>query len=203
MSETKVKISATADVSPSAHIGEGTSVWHLAQIREGAEIGVNCIIGRGAYIGSGVRIGENSKIQNYALVYEPAVLGRGVFIGPAVVLTNDQYPRAINPDMSLKTGSNWDMVGVVIGEGASIGAQSVCVAPLKIGAWALIAAGSVVVNDVPEFALMAGSPAKRMRWVGHAGYPLEALGDNSFRCPKTGALYKQISPDQLIEMEKN
>ena len=78
MSETKVKISGTADVSPSAHIGGGTSVWHLAQIREGAEIGVNCIIGRGAYIGSGFRIGDNCKIQNYALVYEPAVLGRGV-----------------------------------------------------------------------------------------------------------------------------
>jgi UDP-3-O-[3-hydroxymyristoyl] glucosamine N-acyltransferase len=203
MSETKVKILGTADVSPSAHLGEGTSVWHLAQIRENAEIGVNCIIGRGAYIGSGVRIGDNCKIQNYALVYEPAILGCGVFIGPAVVLTNDQYPRAINPDMSLKTGSNWDMVGVVIGEGASIGAQSVCVAPIKIGAWALIAAGSVVVNDVPEFALMAGTPAKRIRWVGHAGHPLDDLGDDSFRCPETGRLYKQISPDQLIEMEKN
>jgi len=203
MSETKVKILGTADVSPSAHIGEGTSVWHLAQIREGAEIGVSCIIGRGAYIGPGVKIGDNCKVQNYALVYEPAVLGRGVFIGPAVVLTNDQYPRAINPDMSLKTGSDWDMVGVVIGEGASIGAQSVCVAPLKIGAWALIAAGSVVVNDVPEFALMAGIPAKRIRWVGRTGHPLEDLGDNSFRCPKTGAHYKQISPDQLMEIEKN
>ena len=83
-------------------------------------------------------------MENFALVYEPARLGNGVFIGPAVVLTNDQYPRAVNPDLTLKDGSDWDAVGVTIGDGASIGAQSVCIAPVKIGAWALVAAGSVI-----------------------------------------------------------
>ena len=195
-------IAATADVDASATIGDGSKIWHLAQVRDGAVLGENCIVSRGAYIGSGVKIGNNCKIQNYALVYEPAVLGHGVFIGPAVVLTNDHYPRAINPDMNLKTGSDWDAVGVTIGDGASIGAQSVCVAPVKIGAWALVAAGSVVTKDVPDFALVAGSPAKRIRWVGRAGVPLEDIGDNSFRCPQTGALYRQMSSDQLVEVEK-
>ena len=76
----------------------GSSVWHLAQVREDAVLGRNCVIGRGAYVGTGVRIGDNCKIQNYALVYEPAVLEDGVFVGPAVVLTNDAFPRAVNPD---------------------------------------------------------------------------------------------------------
>ena len=92
----------SAEVSPDATIGDGTSIWHLSQVREGARIGAGCVIGRGAYIGSGVQMGDHCKVQNHALVYEPAVLGDGVFIGPAVVLTNDTYPRAINPDGSLK-----------------------------------------------------------------------------------------------------
>jgi UDP-3-O-[3-hydroxymyristoyl] glucosamine N-acyltransferase len=116
-------IAATADVDASATIGDGSKIWHLAQVRDNATLGQNCIVSRGAYIGSGVKIGDNCKIQNYALVYEPAVLGHGVFIGPAVVLTNDHFPRAINPDMTLKSGSDWDAVGVTIGDGASIGAN--------------------------------------------------------------------------------
>ncbi len=192
-------IAATADVDATATIGDGSKIWHLAQVRDGAVLGENCIVSRGAYIGSGVKIGDNCKIQNYALVYEPAVLGQGVFIGPAVVLTNDQYPRAINSNMTLKSGSDWDAVGVTIGDGASIGAHSVCIAPVKIGAWALVAAGSVVTKDVPNFALVAGNPAKRIRWVGRAGVPLEDIGDNSFRCPSTSVLYKQTSSNQLVE----
>ena len=99
-------------------------------MREDAVLGENCVVGRGAYIGTGVQMGDNCKVQNYALVYEPAVLGDGVFIGPAVVLTNDTYPRAVNPDGSLKTAHDWEPVGVTIGDGASIGARAVCVAPV-------------------------------------------------------------------------
>src|SRR5690349_14763636 len=87
------RIADTADVDERATIGAGTSVWHLAQVREDAVVGANCNVGRGVYIGPGVRIGDNVKLQNYALVYEPAQLADGVFIGPAVVLTNDEYPR--------------------------------------------------------------------------------------------------------------
>ena len=119
-----VRIVESADVSPSAVIGEGSSVWHLAQVREDAVLGENCVIGRGAYIGTGVHLGDNCKVQNYALVYEPAQLGHGVFIGPAAVLTNDHNPRAINPVGSLKDASDWEPVGVTIEEGAAIGARA-------------------------------------------------------------------------------
>ena len=193
-----VKILPSADVDNSAVIGDGSSIWHLAQIRDGAVLGENCIIGRGAYIGSGVVLGDNCKVQNYALVYEPAILGTGVFIGPAAVLTNDQYPRAVNSDLSLKNGSDWEAVGVTIQEGASIGARAVCVAPVKIGKWALVAAGAVVVKDVPDFALVAGVPAKRIRWVGRAGAPLEDIGDSRFRCPRDMSTYRQISENELV-----
>jgi UDP-2-acetamido-3-amino-2,3-dideoxy-glucuronate N-acetyltransferase len=199
MSTNPAKILSTADVDPSAQIGQGSCVWHLAQVRDDAVIGSNCIVGRGAYIGSGVKVGDNCKIQNYALVYEPAVLGNGVFIGPAAILTNDQYPRAVNTDGSIKLGSDWDSVGVEICEGASIGAGAICVAPVKIGAWSLVAAGAVVKDDVPNFALVAGVPAKKIRWVGRAGKPLIKIGDHSFKCPVTGATYLEVSHNELIE----
>lgn len=192
MAEQDYRIAPGADVSPDARIGSGSSVWHLAQIREQAELGENCVVGRGAYVGAGVTVGENCKIQNYALVYEPAVLEPGVFIGPAVVLTNDTYPRAVNPDGSLKSASDWEAVGVTIRTGASIGARSVCVAPVTIGRWALIAAGSVVTKDVPDYALMAGVPAKQIGWVGPTARKLVADGDELV-CPDTGKRFREES----------
>ncbi|RKO26947.1 N-acetyltransferase [Pseudarthrobacter phenanthrenivorans] len=181
-------IAASADVSPESEIGDGTKVWHLAQVREGARLGENCVIGRGAYIGPGAVLGNNCKVQNYALVYEPAVLAAGVFIGPAVVLTNDVFPRAVTPDGDLKTEDDWDKVGVTIGEGAAVGARAVCIAPVAIGAWAMVAAGAVVTKDVPDFALVAGVPARRIGWVGKAGHPLKQDGGD-WVCPESGARY--------------
>ncbi|WP_345763828.1 acyltransferase [Diaminobutyricibacter sp. McL0608] len=193
-----VFIAPEADVSSEATIGEGTKIWHLAQVREGVQMGRDCIIGRGAYIGTGVVMGDNCKVQNYALVYEPAVLEAGVFIGPAVVLTNDTYPRAVTPDGELKSAHDWTPVGVTIREGASIGARAVCVAPLTIGRWATVAAGAVVTKDVPDFALVAGVPARRIRWVGRAGVPLEPDGGD-WVCPVTGAHYREEN-DELREV---
>lgn len=183
-----VTIAPSADVSERAVIGDGSKIWHLAQVREDAVLGENVIVARGAYIGTGVQVGDNCKIQNYALVYEPAVLGAGVFIGPAAVLTNDTFPRAISPDGSLKSASDWDAVGVEIAEGASIGARAVCVAPVKIGRWATIAAGAVVAKDVPDFALMVGVPARRVGWVGKAGFPL-VESNGGWLCERTGTRY--------------
>lgn len=168
-------------------------------MRDQVVIGTDCIVGRGAYIGSGVKLGDSCKIQNYALVYEPAVLGNGVFIGPAAILTNDQYPRAVNIDGTIKLSSDWDSVGVEVCEGASIGAGAICIAPVKVGAWSLVAAGAVVKDDVPNFALVAGVLAKRIGWVGRAGKPLNKISDTSYKCPTTDAMYKQVGPNELVE----
>ncbi len=196
-------VHATADVAESATIGEGSKVWHYAQVRENAVLGADCIVGRGAYVGTGVTMGDACKVQNYALVYEPATLGHGVFIGPAVVLTNDHFPRAINPDGSLKSASDWDAVGVDIAEGASIGAHATCVAPVRIGRWALVGSGSVVIRDVPDFAIVVGNPARRVGWAGKSGHPLEDAGDGAWRCPVDGSTYRQTSENTLIEMESS
>ncbi len=196
-----VRIAASADVAHDTRIGDGSSIWQFAQLREGVILGENCIVGRGAYIGTGVRIGNNVKIQNYALVYEPARVEDGAFIGPAAVFTNDHFPRSVNPDGSLKSGHDWEPVGVTVREGASIGARAVCVAPVTIGRWALVAAGATVVRDVPDFALVVGSPARRIGWVGRAGVPLEQAADDQelWVCPTTGAQYRQVNDNQLEE----
>jgi acetyltransferase-like isoleucine patch superfamily enzyme len=187
-------VAATADVDPSARLGAGTRVWHLAQVREDAVLGEGCVVGRGAYVGAGVRVGDHVKIQNAALVYEPAELGDGAFIGPAVVLTNDLHPRAVTPEGGPKGATDWVPVGVRVLEGAAIGARAVCVAPVTVGRWAMVGAGAVVVRDVPDFALVVGSPAKPVGWVGRAGVPLEKEQRQDghgigWRCPRTGRRY--------------
>ena len=182
----------SADVAADAVIGDGSSVWHLAQVREGVRMGTNCVVGRGAYIGTGVTMGNGCKVQNYALVYEPAVLEDGVFVGPSVVFTNDHFPRAINIDGSPKSADDWHPVGVTVRRGAAIGARAVCVAPVTIGEWATVAAGAVVVKDVPAYALVVGVPARQIGWVGEAGEPLAAAGDSTFKCPRTGRMYDEI-----------
>lgn len=189
----------TADVDDRAVVGDGTLVWHLAQIREHAVVGKSCVIGRGAYVGPGVRIGDRVKIQNHALVYEPAVVEDGAFIGPAVVFTNDYFPRSVEPDGRLKDHDDWEAVPVIIREGASVGARAVCVAPVTVGRWAMVAAGAVVTRDVADFALVAGVPARRIGWVGRAGLPLTPIDDTRWSCPRTATTY--IERDDLLMEE--
>src|ERR671937_2106484 len=162
----------TADVSPEATLGDGCKVWRLAHIREAAVLGSGCSIGAGVYIGAGVRLGANCKVQNNALLYEGVELEDGVFVGPQVCFTNDYLPRAVNPDLSLKSGADWEEGRTLVCEGASVGAQSVVVTGITIGRWALIGAGSVVTRDVPDHALVFGSPARVCGWVCRCARPL-------------------------------
>lgn len=165
-------IHETAEVESPELIHNSVFVWHYAHIRKSVSIGDGSVIGRGVYVGPGVRIGSNCKIQNYALIYEPARIEDGVFLGPGVILTNDKLPRAVNVDLSKKESADWNQVGVVIESGASLGANTVCVAPVHIGKWALIGSGSVVTVDVPDYGLYVGNPARQIGWVGEDGHRL-------------------------------
>ena len=149
-----------ASIDDGVILGKNVQVWEYARIRSGAVVGENSIIGRNVYVGPGVVIGKNCKIQNNALIYEPAIIGDGVFIGPAAVLTNDKYPRATNGDSGLKSAEDWDPVGVVVSEGASIGANAVCVAPVNLGNNSMVGAQSVVTKDVEAKATVVGNPAR-------------------------------------------
>jgi acetyltransferase-like isoleucine patch superfamily enzyme len=181
----------SADVDSSAELGPRTRVWHLAQVRENARLGQDCIVGRGAYVGPGVVIGDQVKLQNYALVYEPARLEDQVFIGPAAVLTNDVFPRATDAAGKLKRPADWEAFGVVVRCGASVGARAVVLPGVVIGRWALVGAGAVVTRDVGDFAMVAGVPARRIGWVGRAGSRLLADGAGQWRCPETGEKYQE------------
>ena len=193
----EVFISTSAIVAPTALIGKGSKIWHNSQIGDLARVGEDVTVGAGVYIGPGVEIGSNSKIQNQALVYEPAIVGIGAFIGPGVIFTNDHNPRAINADGSKKTSNDWNPTGVVVGEGASIGAGAICIAPVRIGAWSLIASGAVVTKNVPDFALMAGNPAKQIGWVGKHGYKLQEK-DGFLVCPISNVEYL-LDENHLVE----
>jgi acetyltransferase-like isoleucine patch superfamily enzyme len=154
-------------------------------------------------VGPGVVIGNHVKLQNYALVYEPAKLEDQVFIGPAAVLTNDVFPRATDVDGKQKRPEDWEALGVVARQGASVGARAVILAGVVIGRWALVAAGAVVTKDVPDFALVAGVPARRIGWVGRAGSRLVADGAAKWRCTETGEHYTEadgmLVPDLAVQ----
>jgi acetyltransferase-like isoleucine patch superfamily enzyme len=188
-------------VDSSAQLETGCQVWANSTIREGVRIGANTSIGIGAYVGPEVTIGSNCKIQNGAYLYEPCSVGDGVFIGPRVVFTNDRSPRAIKPSGDQISAADWEPVGVTVKEGASIGAMVVCVAPVEIGKWSMVAAGAVITQDVPDFALMVGSPARRIGWVGRAGRRLNRFG-SGWVCPITGDAYIEDEEGGMLTLEE-
>ena len=171
-----IRIHPTAEVSPRAIIGQGTSIWHQVQIREDAKIGEDCILSKGVYIDAGVVIGDRVKIQNYVSVYHGVTIEDGVFIGPHVCFTNDLLPRAINPDGALKSTTDWELSKTLVRRGASIGANSTIRCGITIGEWALIGAGSVLTRHVPSHGLVWGNPATLQGFVCPCGGRLAIIG---------------------------
>ena len=185
-------ISDWAIVESPNRVGEGVSIWHFTHLRANVNVGSFTNIGKSVYIGPGVKIGRNCKIQNSAQIYEPAIIEDGVFIGPGVILTNDLHPRAINPDGEIVKETDWSKEKVVIECGASVGAGSICVAPVKVGKWAMVAAGAVVTRDVPDYALVAGVPAKQIGWVDESGRTLIPEGNNVFVSRFSSSTYQEV-----------
>ncbi|HMN10829.1 MAG TPA: DapH/DapD/GlmU-related protein [Bellilinea sp.] len=179
----------SADVSPNARIGKGTKIWQHCQVREGAELGENCILSKGVYVDADVKIGNNVKIQNGISVYHGVTLEDGVFCGPHCVFTNDKHPRAINPDGSLKSGSDWEISRTLVKKGAAIGAHATIICGTTIGEWAMVGSGSVVTKDVPDYGLVVGNPARLKGFVCPCGYKMHAnessvnAVDVQYECP--------------------
>jgi UDP-2-acetamido-3-amino-2,3-dideoxy-glucuronate N-acetyltransferase len=174
-----IRIHPTSEISPSALIGEGTNLWHQAQVRENAILGKNCVIGKGVFIDQGVVIGDNVKIQNYVSVYHGVTIEDGVFIGPHVCFTNDLRPRAINPDGSLKSADDWVLSHTLVRRGAALGANSTIRCGIDIGEWAMIGSGSVVTHNIPDYGLAWGNPAALQGFVCPCGARLEMQSQNN------------------------
>jgi UDP-2-acetamido-3-amino-2,3-dideoxy-glucuronate N-acetyltransferase len=167
------RIHPTTDVHAGAKLGDGVSVWQSAQVRDRAVIGDRTIVGMGTYIDIDVTVGKDCKFQNYVCTYAGVTIEDGVFCGPCVVFTNDLYPRAINADGSIKSATDWTMTKTLIRYGAALGANCTIVCGSTVGRWALVAAGSVVSKDVPDYALVAGNPARVRGFISPAGNKLE------------------------------
>ena len=144
-------------------------------MREDVVIGENCILSKDVYVDFGVVIGSNVKVQNGVSIYHGVIIEDGVFVGPHVCFTNDKYPRAVNPDGSLKGGADWQVSEILIQRGAALGARAVILPGVTVGAWAMVAAGAVVTRDVPPYGLVVGHPARLKGFVCSCGLRLEPV----------------------------
>lgn len=174
----------TALVDEGARIGVGTRIWHWVHVCGGAVIGERCSLGQNVFVGNRVTIGNNVKIQNNVSVYDNLTLEDDVFCGPSMVFTNVYNPRSA---VSRKD----EYRDTLVRRGATLGANCTIVCGVVIGAHAFVAAGAVVNRDVPDFALMAGVPARQVGWMSRFGerldLPLQGAGEAL--CPHTGEQY--------------
>lgn len=169
-------------IDDNVKIGQGTKIWHFCHVQKGAIIGDKCSLGQNVNISNNVKIGNGVKIQNNVAVYEGVELEDYVFCGPSMVFTNDLIPRSKYP----KGSSGYKKT--LVEHGASIGANATIVCGNTIGRWAMIASGAVVTKDVPDYALMAGVPAKQIGWVCECGMPLK----DCLVCKECGREYSLV-----------
>ncbi|MFW9930216.1 MAG: acyltransferase [Candidatus Thorarchaeota archaeon] len=168
----------TAIIEENVLLGEGTKIWHHAQIRNGAHLGRNCIIGKGVFIDTKVKIGDNVKIQNYVSIYHGVTIEDEVFIGPHAVFTNDLRPRALG---------DWKITETLVKKGVSIGANSTIKCGIILEKYSMIGAGTVLVKSTRPYELVFGNPGKPRGFVCRCGEKL--LGDpyvNSQTCQECG-----------------
>ena len=177
-----VDIHRTALIDNDVVIGLGTKVWHFSHVLSGSSIGKNCIIGQNVMIGPDVAVGHNCKIQNNVSLYKGVTIADDVFLGPSCVFTNVKTPRAF-------IDRSDEFNDTVVEKGASIGANATIICGIKIGEYAMIAAGAIVTKDVASYSLVVGSPAVHIGWVSKAGDRLKA----DLKCKRTGTLYEEIN----------
>ncbi len=181
----------TAFVDDDASIGNGTKIWHFSHVMGGAKIGEKCVVAQNCYIGSRAVLGNGVKLQNNVSVYDLVKLEDNVFVGPSAVFTNDTNPRAKFPK-----GGKW--VPTVVHSGASIGANSTILCGLEIGKSAFIGAGAVVTKSVPEYAVVAGNPAKIISYMCECGEKLKFEKDSAV-CAKCGRKYSKSGERVTLE----
>ncbi len=163
----KYLLDKTSKIEKGAKIGNGAKIWQNCQILKGAQIGENCIIGHNCFIASKAKIGKGVKLESNIDIWDLVTLEDYVFVGPSVVFTNDKNPRAKYPKKKFPQYGKW--LSVLVKEGATIGANATIIAGHTIGKWAMVGAGAVVADDVSDFALVYGVPAKFISWVCECG----------------------------------
>jgi len=161
-------------VDEPCEIGRGTKIWHFSHVMQNAKIGENCNIGQNVVISPNVVIGNNVKIQNNVSVYTGVICEDDVFLGPSCVFTN-----VINPRAFIERKNEYKKT--IVKKGASIGANATIVCGHNIGSYAFVGAGAVVTKDVPDYALVIGSPAKVVGYVCKCGNKLEKT-NNTYKC---------------------
>lgn len=178
MIDPTVFVHASAYVDEPSEIGSGSKIWHFVHILPGTTIGKNCVLGQNVMVGPDATIGDSCKIQNNVALYKGVTLEDNVFCGPSCVFTNVLTPRA---NVERKD----EFSETLVRYGSTIGANATIVCGNTLGQYSMIAAGAVVTTDVPDFALMAGVPAKQIGWVSRSG---DLLKDDLV-CPRTGDRY--------------